>query len=76
MSKVKYPHIHVRMVGENGNAFAILGRVGAAMRQAGISVADQTAFRNKATSGDYNHLLQTVMSTVNCDDGVPEEAYD
>jgi hypothetical protein len=34
----KYPHIKVQLVGEDGNAFSILGRVAKAMRQAGVSV--------------------------------------
>jgi hypothetical protein len=57
----KYPHITVKLVGEDGNAFAILGRCQRAMRQAGLPKAEIDAFFTEAKSGDYNHLLQTCM---------------
>jgi hypothetical protein len=57
----RYPHITVRLVGEDGNAFAILGRCQQAMRQAGVSKAEIDAFLTEAKSGDYDHLLQTCM---------------
>lgn len=59
--KVKHPQINVPLVGEDGNAFAILGRVSRIMRRNGIH--DQwEEFHKEATSGDYNHLLMTVMT--------------
>lgn len=61
----KFPNVKVKLVGEDGNAFAILGRVAREMRKAGISNEDISAFHKEATSGDYNHLLKTVMDTVN-----------
>jgi hypothetical protein len=61
---VKFPHVHVKLSGEDGNAFAILGRVTRAMRQAGISPAEIKAFQTAATSGNYDHLLQMVMRYV------------
>ena len=57
----KYPEISVKLIGENGNAFAILGRVRAALRSGGVAAPEVTAFLSEATSGDYNHLLQTVV---------------
>ena len=51
----------VRLVGEDGNAFAILGRCQHAARKAGWSKEQIDAFMKEATSGDYNHLLATVM---------------
>jgi hypothetical protein len=65
--KPKFPNVSVRLVGEDGNAFAILGRVQRAMSRAGISKEDIDAFRKEATSGDYNKLLRTVMETVDTD---------
>jgi hypothetical protein len=47
----KYTHITVPLTGEDGNTYAVLGRVLKALRQ---------AFQAEATSGDYDHLLQTV----------------
>lgn len=60
----KYPNITVNLVGEDGNAFAILGRVLAAMRRAKIAREERTAFTKEATSGDYDELLQTVQRWV------------
>ena len=51
--------IAVKLVGEDGNAFAILGRCYQALvRARRRDLWDE--FRKEATSGDYNHLLATV----------------
>lgn len=60
----KYPDIHVKLTGRDGNAFAILGAVKRAMREAGISREEQEAFTTEATSGDYDNLLNTAMCWV------------
>lgn len=73
MNTIKLPHVHVRMVGEDGNCFAILGRVSNAMKRANIGRAQREAFLEEATSGDYNHLLATVMAWVNVDVYTDEE---
>lgn len=65
MDDVKFPHIDVQLVGNDGNAFAILGAVSKAMRRAGVSKADIDAFTKEATSGDYDDLLGTCMKYVN-----------
>lgn len=64
MPRVKYPDIHVNLVGEDGNAFAILGRVMKAMRRGDVPEEEIKIFQNEATSGDYDHLLCTVMEWV------------
>lgn len=64
----KYPQINIPLVGEDGNAFAILGRVRAAMKKAKVPPEEMTAFSNEAASGDYDHLLQTVMKWVGTDE--------
>ena len=51
----------VKLVGEDGNAFAILGRCRGAAKRAGWTSAQIEEFRTEAMSGDYNHLLRTVM---------------
>ena len=56
--------IKVRLVGRDGNCFAILARVREALRRNGESDEFIKAFTDKATSGDYNHLLATVMEVV------------
>ena len=49
--------------GEDGNAFASLGRVSKALKRAGlVDLVDE--FIEEATSGDYNHLLETVLDYV------------
>lgn len=62
-SMPKYPNIHVS-TNIDGNAFAILGAVSQAMRRANVSQTEIEEFRKEATSGDYNHLLMTVMKWV------------
>lgn len=56
--------IEVELVGQDGNAFGIMGRVGAALRSAGLPAAVFAAYQAEATSGDYHHLLQTTMRWV------------
>ena len=52
--------IKLTLVGEDGNAFAILGRARAALRRARrMDLWD--ACHKEATSGDYNNLLATCM---------------
>lgn len=60
----KYPHIHVKLVGESSNAFFILGRVKAALKKGGVSAEEIEKFVKEASSGDYDHLLQTCMKWV------------
>lgn len=53
-------NIKLSLVGEDGNAFSILGRARAALRKARrMDLWD--AFHKEATSGDYNNLLATCM---------------
>lgn len=63
----KYPHIHVRLVGEDGNAFSILARVRRALSHGGVSHAEVDKFVKDATRGNYDHLLCTVMDWVQTD---------
>jgi len=63
----KYPDIKVRLVGEDGNAFSILGRVQQAMRRGGVPDEERKAFFEEATSGDYDHLLMTVTRWVDAE---------
>lgn len=55
----KYPNIKVKLLGEDGNAFFILGRCLQAMRKAKTSAKERDEFRKEATSGNYDHLLAT-----------------
>jgi len=56
---VKYPDIKVKLVGNDGNAFAILGNVKNALRKAKVPAEEINQFMNEAMSGDYNNLLCT-----------------
>jgi hypothetical protein len=58
-AETKYPEVEVELVGEDGNACLILGRVSKAMKRAGISKAEIGAFYIEATCGDYDDLLAT-----------------
>ena len=60
----KFPNVEVELVGQDGNAFAVLGAVTKAMRRAKVDQVDIDAMMKEAMSGDYDHLLQTVMETV------------
>lgn len=48
----------LKILGEDGNAFAILVK---ASRVAEQNNMDWNAIKEEATSGDYDHLLQTMM---------------
>lgn len=48
----------LRLIGLDGNAFYILGR---AMNVALKHKMNWTRIKDEATSGDYDHLLQTMM---------------
>lgn len=61
---VKFPNVKVRLVGEDGNAFAIMGRVTSAMRKSGCTKEQIDEYRESAMSGDYDNLLRVTMETV------------
>lgn len=61
---VKYPNVTVNLSDEDGNAMFIMARVTGAMKRAGISKDERAAFTREATSGDYGHVLRTVMNWV------------
>lgn len=63
-TQVKFPDVTVKLLGESGNAFMILGLVSRELRRAGHAEAVD-AYMNEAMDGDYNHLLRVTMETVN-----------
>jgi len=73
---VKYPDINIPMVGEDGNAFSILGRVKRIMRRADLPDSEWEAFHAEATSGDYDNLLMTVMRWFEVDKNLDEDYED
>lgn len=60
----KYPHVKVKLIGKDGNAFSILANVRKEMRRAHIAEEEISAFFKEATSGDYHNLILTCMRWV------------
>lgn len=63
----------LQLVGMDGNAFSILGRARQAWRRAGNDMDEWTKIHAEATSGDYNHLLQTMMEHFDTDGDEEDE---
>lgn len=61
MTECLHPEIEVELSGSDGNAFAVLGKVKKALKSGGVDPSD---FMAEATSGDYDHLLQTCFKFV------------
>ena len=59
MAEKKYPK--VKLIGTDGNAFAILGRCLAAARRAGMAPEEIAKFKAEAIGGSYDDLLATAM---------------
>ena len=51
----------VRLVGQDGNAFAVMGLAIRAAKQAGWSQEQIDAYKQQAMSGDYDNLLAVTM---------------
>jgi hypothetical protein len=54
----------VELIGQNGNAFSIMGRVKKALRRSGADKEYIDKYLSEATSGDYDHLLVVSMEYV------------
>jgi hypothetical protein len=57
--------IEVELVGHDGNAFAIMGKVKDALKRNGASSDDIDEYMKESMSGDYDNLLRTAMEWVN-----------
>ena len=60
MNNEPITNIHLKLTGEDGNAFFVLGRARQALRRARRSDLWEQ-FNKEATSGDYTNLLATCM---------------
>ncbi len=60
----KYPGITVEIIGQDGNVFNLLAICKTAMRRNRIQ-SQWPEFHKEATSGDYDHALQTIMAWFN-----------
>jgi len=61
----RFPDVHVRLTGKDGNVFTIIGHVGKALRQGGATEQDLADFMaDVMNAGSYAEALLTVMSWV------------
>lgn len=60
----KFPNIEVELSGQDGNAFGMVSRTRAALKRGGATREQEEEFFNDALSGDYDHVLQTIMAWV------------
>lgn len=63
--EVRYPEITVKLIGMDGNAFAIGAAVQDALKKGNVPKADRDLYFQEAFSGDYDHLLQVTLRWVN-----------
>jgi hypothetical protein len=63
----KYPNITVTMDldGPDGNAFAIMGRVQRALKNAGATEQELAQYSMDSMSGDYDNLIAAQSKWVN-----------
>jgi hypothetical protein len=57
----------VKLAGEDGNAFAIMGRVRTALKVAEWTKEEITEFMDSMMESDYNHLLIVVCDACEVD---------
>jgi hypothetical protein len=63
-SEIRHPQVTVQLVGRDGNAFAIIGRIAAALRQH-VGPDAETRFTAEAFAcTSYEQLLALAMRTV------------
>ena len=58
------PPVTVRLIGTDGNAFALIGRVNAALRKAGYPEEVERFTADATTCESYDDLLCLIMETV------------
>jgi hypothetical protein len=61
---IKYPEVIVRLTGNDGNAFAIMGAVRKALKTAKVSAEEIAEYTEQSTMGDYDNLLRVAMAWV------------
>jgi hypothetical protein len=63
MPTTKYP-VTVKLIGEDGNAFAIMAKVSRALKNAGATPDEVNQYMDESMSGDYDNLLRVAMTWV------------
>ncbi len=61
----KYSEITVQLVGQDSNAYNLLGICRRAMKRAHLPESEIEAFTTEATSSNYDYLLATVCEYFN-----------
>jgi len=64
MSDRRYPEVEVELIGQDSNAFAILGSVKRALSRHGVDKVEINEYLEDAMSGDYDHLLSVTSQWV------------
>lgn len=65
MPEPEFPDIVVKLTGEDGNVFAIIGRVSQALRRGDVTPAAIQSYRDKCCeASSYDEVLQITMRTV------------
>ena len=65
-SESKQTGLKLKLVGEDGNAFLIMGKAARLLRKNGMG-DKVAAFQAECRSGNYDHLLATCMEWFDCD---------
>lgn len=63
-ASVRFPGVKVQLAGQDGNAFAIIGRVSKALRTAGHPEAATQFCATAMQQPSYDDLLQLAIATV------------
>ena len=65
-SESKQTGLKLKLVGEDGNAFLIMGKAARLLRKNGMG-DKVAAFQAECMSGNYDHLLATCMEWFDCE---------
>jgi hypothetical protein len=64
-NSIKHPDVEVKLTGEDGNVFSIMGRTINAMRRAGVSKEDRDAYGSEIIAArSYDEALRITMRWV------------
>jgi hypothetical protein len=58
-------NVAVQLSGNDGNAFAVMGAVKAALKKSGASKEEIEQYLTDSMSGDYDNLIRVAMEWVN-----------
>lgn len=62
---IKFPDVHVDLVGGDGNVFVIIGAVAKGLQRAGHAEGAADFKAAALNAGSYDEVLQLAMTTVN-----------